>query len=572
MNMRAEHFLTRGKLSLIAVSAMMTIASTVMAQTLKEGYNEFDGGPEISMDVSGIGGTGGSPAPKPGEAVAGITRASGVMVGLSFQGMTQFTVGAFGRGFIPPDTMGAVGKTQYVEALNGGFAVYDKTTGAMLLTKSDNAFWAAAATQPGSTGDTVTNGDPRIMFDKTSQKWIALSFGRSLGDIQIAVSTTADALGTWKSTKFTGFAGGIADYPTLAIDTDAVYIGTNNFNNCATGFCGTTLNVISRTDLFGATGPAALTAGGNVKQFTNAYTNSASDVEGGYAIQGVNSSTRSGMVMAVSEFSADIVRMNVTNPGTAGATLSAASYLGLNGYDGNGKARQPGEDNKVTHTASRVVDAGDDRIGSSVVEQNGMIYAVHTVTSTGKDHTEVRWVVSDAATGTVLQEGSIADPSYDYYQPSIAVNSAGKVVIGYNRSGFGPDGKITFMASTFFSWADGSIHGADAIVLHISDVDDYHNGSLFGSPAAGRQRWGDYSSVTIDPDNENSFFAIGEYAAEYNNAASGHPGGSGGSRWGTWISELDLTNQVPEPESLPLVFVGLLALGASLRRRQMKKG
>ena len=46
-------------------------------------------------------------------------------------------------GYIPPDTMGAVGPNHFVELLNGRYAVYDKA-GAELSASSLNAFWSSA--------------------------------------------------------------------------------------------------------------------------------------------------------------------------------------------------------------------------------------------------------------------------------------------------------------------------------------------------------------------------------------------------------------------------------------------
>ena len=120
-------------------------------------------------------------------------------VKMSFEGISQYDVASYGRNFIPPDTMGAVGATQFTEFANGGFAVFGKD-GTVQKATSDLAFWAAA-------GQTGANGDSRVLFDKAAQRWVALSFGASVSDIQIAVSNTADATGGWKSTKFTGYSG-----------------------------------------------------------------------------------------------------------------------------------------------------------------------------------------------------------------------------------------------------------------------------------------------------------------------------------------------------------------------------
>ena len=124
-------------------------------------------------------------------------------------------------------------------------------------------------------------------------------------------------MGTWKSTVFTGYAGGTADYPTLALDRNAVYIGTNNFSSASgtcspgTSFCGTTLNVIPINSLFNAVSPT--TAG--IKQFATPYDNTpgATNTDRGFAIQGVNSDAVSttGKVVTASLFIEDSLGYNV---------------------------------------------------------------------------------------------------------------------------------------------------------------------------------------------------------------------------------------------------------------------
>src|ERR1035438_3364416 len=52
-------------------------------------------------------------------------------VGLSFEGLGQGQYG-FGVQYIPPDTNGTVGATQYVQWVNASFAIFNKTTGALI--------------------------------------------------------------------------------------------------------------------------------------------------------------------------------------------------------------------------------------------------------------------------------------------------------------------------------------------------------------------------------------------------------------------------------------------------------
>jgi hypothetical protein len=518
---------------------------------LKEEYTEFEQREYLPAQAGDFGSFNRlSSGPNAGRVIA------------SFEGISQYNVASFGRNFVPPDTMGAVGTSQYVSFLNGGFGVFDKATGATLKLTSDIAFWQATQT-PGS------NGDSRVMFNSAANRWVALSFGASVADIQVAVSNTADATGTWKSVKFTGFANGTADYPTMAMDSNALYIGTNNFNS-AGNFRGTTMNVIPLSSILAAGGPTTT----NLQQFVTPYPGVGEDR--GFAAQGVNSSAASstGTVVSASLFYTNLLTYDINNAGSGAATRSANTYLANASYDGNGPGRQPNavpdaNPNATFANNNRVIDTGDDRIGSSVWEMNGKIYAVHTVTPTGGDYTVVRWAVIDAATKTLLAEGDIGDGQHDYYQGSINVNSRGQVVIGYNRSGSGSDGKITVAARVFSTTVNGALYqrGPEE-VLKVSLIDDYHNGSTNGFVAAGRQRWGDYSSVSLDPNDSTKFWVIGEFAREYNDATGGHVG-TGGSRWSTWVSEIDTsTTAVPEPAQWSLMLAGFGLLGSAVRRRR----
>lgn len=504
------------------------------------------------------------------------------MLSIGFEGISQYDVASVQRNFVPPDTIGAAGRTQYVQFTNGGFAVYDKATGSRSLFSSDTAFWQNA----GLAG--VPNGDQRVIFSPKANKFIAISFGSNTKDILVAVSDTGDALGTWKSTKFEGFAeltpGGrtLADYPTLAFDNNAVYIGTNDFAASTLGgpttFRGTTLNVIPLSDILGPGGPNVV----NNVQFRTAFTGDFAndDLSRGFAIQGVNSSESTdgvGHIIAASINDFGLTRYDVLNAGTAGAvrTVTGSTTIGTD-YTFNGFGRQPGSDAIVGNPAlpngiaanRRIIDTFGDQISSSAFEHAGKIYSVHTVTENGTDRTVVRYTVLDTATNAVLDEGSLGDAGFDFYQGALAVNRLGQVVISYNRSGLGPDGRITLAAQTFRTNTLGQlVSTGDEIVLRVSDTDDYHNGSLYGQPAAGRQRWADYATVTLDPTSLHSFWISGTFAREYNLPAFGHPGGTGGSRWGTYIAELNVGG-VPEPQSWAMLIIGFGLIGAASRRQR----
>lgn len=559
------------RLAFVATAVLTLMASQAQAQTARASF-EFKQPKLIQVPGDLSFDTNGASAP--------FFNAPSSPYLMGFEGISQYDGASFSRNFIPPDTIGAVGKTQFMETTNGAYATFDKTTGIRTSLVSDVNFWAA-------TGQIGSNGDSRVMYNANADRWVVVAFGANAKDLQVAVSDTSNALGTWKSVKFEGYAGlgfgATADYPTLALDKNAVYIGTNNFAPDSSGgtnsFRGTTLNVIPMNSLFNPAAPTVT----NMKQFVTPYVSGGlSNVDAGYAIQGVNSNSvsASGRVATASLFNYDNLTYKVnglTATSATGATTTAAVYVGQAAYVDAGAARQPAV---AVPGNARVVATLDSRVSSSVYEANGRIYMVQTVDSVvdGLDQARVRYTVLDATTNAILDQGDIGAAGYDYFQGSIAVNAAGQVTIGYNRSGPQtadlngdglPDGNVSFMAQTFNTGAGGQlVSSSGELLLKTSLIDDYHNGSVAGGVATGSQRWGDYSQVTVDPDNPQHFYLIGEFAREYNNPASGHPGGTGGSRWGTWVAVVDAgALPVPEPTTWLMMVFGLGAVAAMARRR-----
>jgi hypothetical protein len=485
-------------------------------------------------------------------AMASAASAAVSFVSKGFEGASLAQNITVGGGFIPPDTMGAVGTTQYVSILNGSFSVYNKATGAQTAFIDDDAFWSAAGAT--AFGTSFTGGDPRVLFNATANRWIATAFGGDRSFLNIAVSDTADALGPWKATTFLGFNGvagaGVADYATLAMDRNAVYIGTNDFDTA--GFIGTTLNVIPLSDVFSAVAPNVT----NRAIFTQAFAGVTAATDKGFAIQGVNSNSAGTTGKIVAEgLATNGVGYDITNAGTATAARGATTVLAVQNYNQNLDARQP--------DGSRTLDMLDTRISGSAWEQNGKIYFVRTVTpDTGPnvDYGVARITVLNATDFSVAQEIDIGGGQYDYYQPSIAISAAG-VVVGYNRSGFQTDGtgNVSVFANAYTLDANGLLVFDAQHLLKYSENPGY---SLVGG---GRNRWGDYSSVTVDPTDPNKFWAIGEFANFRTGGADG---------WGTWIGEItfgQVNAAVPEPATWAQMLVGFGLIGGAIRRKRVTK-
>lgn len=492
-------------------------------------------------------------------AAAAMTCAPGAQAGVAswfgFEGGSNIINCTLGECFRPPDTMGAVGTTQFVETANGYVRVYDKMTGVVQTSSNMANFWTLAGL-PGGAG-----GDQRVLFDHYTNRWLLIGFGSIGNKLNIAISDTANAAGIWKSTQIVGASLatpmlGTLDYPTLGMDDKAVYIGTNNFNP---GYTGSGLFVIPKASL-----TAAAPSTANMTAFTSVARGNTPQV----AVNWQGNPTNTASLMADSNTGDNQVFYQITGVNGPGAVRTAKVEIAGSGYTVAGAARQP--------DGSQYVDTLSPRITGNVMQVNGKLYSAITVDD-GTLHAAVRWSVNNATTGAVIETGLISGGGYDYFQGSVAVNEFGQAVIGFNRSGFQtadangdgkPDGNISFMARTFNTDAGGGLDqsGAD-VLLKVSGISDYHCSTRVAPDPACRQRWGDYSAVSLDPTNHQRFYAIGEYASEWTNLPA--PFNVQRAIWNTYVASITVAAPVPEPETYVLMLAGLVAIGSLARRRRI---
>src|SRR3990167_1118274 len=84
--------------------------------------------------------------------ISSIPAVAGAATVRGFEGTSQLDNCALGECFRPPDTMGAVGTTQYLETTNGSITIYNKATGAVQSRVDMPGFWTAAGLPGGAGG------------------------------------------------------------------------------------------------------------------------------------------------------------------------------------------------------------------------------------------------------------------------------------------------------------------------------------------------------------------------------------------------------------------------------------
>jgi len=130
---------------------------------------------------------------------------------LTFEGLSnQDNFNIYGGRVNPPDPVGAVGPHHYVEMINLAFAVYDKQGHMLLGPVPIGDLWQNFPI----TDCAGASGDPIVLYDKLEDRWILTQF-TSQGPIYyncVAVSTTSDPTGSYYRYAFS--AGEFfPDYP-----------------------------------------------------------------------------------------------------------------------------------------------------------------------------------------------------------------------------------------------------------------------------------------------------------------------------------------------------------------------
>lgn len=429
--------------------------------------------------------------------------------GLSFNGATLNDTLAF-----PPDSMGAVGPTQFIVAVNGKLRSFNKTTGVadgVLNLVIDNFF------TPVRNGAFLSG--PRIRYDRLSQRWFILDINTSTPNrVVLGVSDAASAGVITGSTVWSlyffqhdlvapaGNTNQTIDHPTMGIDANAIYVGVNNYNiatfsNC-TGFVirkstvtgGGPIVVSAFRDLIGADGPYAPQG---VDNFSAAATE-------GYFI-GVARNTLGKLILR-----------RISNPGGT-PTMSGdiaitvpTTALPLNvPHAGNGFG------------SVGYLDGLDDRLMMAQM-RNGHLWTVHNV---GVDNTGVsavgtasrtgsRWYELqglDTATPTVIQSGTLFTPSAanttdqrNYWMASIMVSGQGHVAIGASSAGTNENiNGVT--AGRLSSDASGTLQAATLLTGSSTAYNPTE-----GIPP-GPRRWGRYSYTSVDPTDDMTMWTIQQY-------------------------------------------------------------
>lgn len=427
---------------------------------------------------------------------------------LNFDGLSnEDNKATLGFRVVPPDTEGDVGREHYVQFINSIFAVYDKQTGQRVFGPAPgNLFWQGF----GGICEQNNDGDPIVLYDHLADRWVVSQFAIGVDGHQcIAVSKTSDPIGEYHRYDFVVSPGAFNDYPKLGVWPDAYYMSANQFGFF---FDGVIAVAFERDKMLAGDPNAQMVKFGPLPCDSECFFSlQPSHLEG----RSPRPHTPNTFVMAFDDDTAgtgsnpDGYRLwdfSVDWKKPAKSSFTPLAQVDTSDFDDGlcGFTTQcipqppPGEplDPLAGFTMYRAQYRRFARDASLVLN--------HTVDVTGRNLAGIRWVeLRNEGDGWFLhQTGTFAPADGDHrWMGSIATDRFGNIALGYSVSG-----KSTFPSIRYVSRkADdplGEMPGGEVELV-----------AGTGSQMASFSRWGDYSTMSVDPDDDCTFWFTHEYYA-----------------------------------------------------------
>jgi hypothetical protein len=400
------------------------------------------------------------------------------------EGHPQFS---YSVNYAPPDTTGEAGLTQYVQWVNPSFAIFDKATGNRIYgPAAGNTIWTGFGGECESRND----GDPIVQFDQLANRWVMTQFAvRGAGAYRqcVAISKTEDATGEWHRYEFayTNFP----DYPKLSVWPDAYYVTFNMFSATTGRFTATRVCAYDRDRMI-----QGLPATQICHEVTGSHSLLASDLEGatlppaGTPNYVMNLRTTGSLNLW--RFTPDFSNGTSTFTGPQAISVTAFSPACSSSC-----VPQP--------STSTQLDALGDRLMYRLSYRNlgtrEALLVNHSVVAGAA--LGVRWYELDVTGGaaSVRQQATYAPNDGQYrWMGSIAMDKAGNIALGYSISSASTRPSIRF--------AGREVNDPPNT---LSTDQNMWDGA--GSQTNGLSRWGDYSTMALDPVDDCTFWFTSEY-------------------------------------------------------------
>jgi hypothetical protein len=423
--------------------------------------------------------------------------------GSSFDGLSFANDGA---GW-PPDPNADVGPNYVVETVNTSIGFFDKSGHKVTSMSFDDLF-----TGTGTPCDNDNQGDPVALYDPFGDAYIVSDFAWtnfSSGPFYqcFAVSKGPDPLTDgWTFYAYEVESGSsIPDYPKFGVWPDGLYMSANVFSSTGAGsFQHVQVWAFDRTamergDLNARSVTFNLpTTVGGVMPFSLLPSNAR-------AVTGSPPSGSPNLFASIyGSYAIRVWKFHVDFANVANSTFTGPTNVSIATFNvGPSGVPEQGGNNIDTLSYRLMMQNQYTNIGGKE-----SLWLTHTVGSTsGGGIARVRWYelpVTGGSISAVRQQSTFAPDSLNRFMPSLAVDKTGNMAIGYSVS------SGTMHPALRYS---GRLAGDSLNNLTQAEQTIVQGGGFQCckfSDGSTNTRWGDYSSMTIDPDG-CTFWYTGEY-------------------------------------------------------------
>jgi hypothetical protein len=450
-------------------------------------------------------------------------------IGLSFEGVGNTSTlncpSVAGFTVAPPDTNAAVGDTQIVQWVNVCYAVFNKSTGALISGPfAGTNFWKGF----GAPCETNNDGDIIIQWDKRNHRWLAAQNVLSGPPYYtcLAVSQTADAMGSYFRYSFP--QPGFPDYPKWGLTRSVYYQTQNDFGN-NDGFQGVNVCAYDAKSMLNGGSKATqvcILDNSNGTLFDDSMLPADDDSDSGPTNSEILLGSIDNFLPGDTHVYEYVFTVNFGNP--AMSTLA--------GINGSMPISVP--------AFSLALCTSGPNLTTDCVPQPGttakldtlgdrLMYRLAHFNQTGTQHFVVAHSVNNATAvatrwyefraqglGTtnlsLYQSGQTPDDGHYRWMGSVAMDTVGDIALGYSRSSAASGD----YPSIYYAGQTAGDPLGTTETEHL-----IKQGS--GSQTDTANRWGDYSSMALDGQDSCTFW----YTTEYYPA-------TGSFAWATWLASL----------------------------------
>lgn len=429
-------------------------------------------------------------------------------VGQNFAGVPNLS------GIAPPDTDGDVGPNHYMQMVNLALQIFDKNGNSLYGPANSSVLWDGFVGPWTGTND----GDPIVLYDEYADRWIASQFALPnypSGPFYelIAVSETGDPTGSWY--RYAYEFDNMPDYPKFGVWPDGYYFTINQFAPPNLNFAGAGVCVLDRDAMIAGDLNAEMlffNLGTSYGSLLPADADGPTQPDAGTPNYLMNLGTNSLRV-----WEADIDWTTTSN-----SSVSLVNTLAVQSYSYSGiTINQPGTSQTLDALASRLMY----RVQYRNFGTHEVMLTNHSVNADGNGQAGVRWYeLRNTGSGwSVYQQGTFAPADGDNrWMGSVAMNGNGDIGIGYSVSSSSTYPSIRFAGQSASNSGTGILDVTEGSIV------------VGSNSQTGVNRWGDYSMMSVDPSDDETFW----YTTEYSN---------GGWSWATQIASFSFEPAVITP-------------------------